>query len=176
VSGRSIDLEESQSMVGPFLNTLPLRVSIDPSRSVLSWLSEIQQQQLELREFEYSPLVEIERWSGMPRGRRLFETAVNYTNYHVDSSLRRPSQYVEVRDVNLVERMHQAIALAAEPGTVLTLSVLYDSRRFDETAIASILAQLESGLNKMANGLEFRLEDLLSERPDSDDARVEFSF
>jgi non-ribosomal peptide synthase protein (TIGR01720 family) len=55
-SGRAIDLPGSESMVGPFLNTLPLRIQLAPAEPVLAWFRTIQQQQQELREFEHTPL------------------------------------------------------------------------------------------------------------------------
>ena len=167
VSGRSISLPGSELMVGPFLNTLPMRVQVSPTEAILSWLKKIQQQQLELREFEYSPLVEVQRWSDLPRHKNLFETAVNYANYHVDSSLRRKHQSIEMRDPNFVERMHYAVVLEAEPGPPLTLSLLYNSHRFDEESIAVVLGQLESVLLKMTVCGDCNLEELLvAEEPD----------
>jgi amino acid adenylation domain-containing protein/non-ribosomal peptide synthase protein (TIGR01720 family) len=161
VSGRSISLPGSESMVGPFLNTLPMRVQVSPTDSILAWLKKLQQQQLELREFEYTPLVEVQRWSNLPRGKALFETAVNYTNYHVDASLRRKHQTIEVRASNFVERVQYAVVLEVEPGPPFTLSLLYNNRRFDEESIAVMLRQLESVLLKMTAGGEGNLEELL---------------
>ncbi|HYW74625.1 MAG TPA: condensation domain-containing protein, partial [Pyrinomonadaceae bacterium] len=160
VSGRSIDLKGSESMIGPFLNTLPMRVQILPREPVLSWLARIQQQQLEMREFEYSPLVEVQRWSEVPRAQPLFESAVNYANYYVDSALRKKNQAIEVRNPNFVERMHNALVLEAEPGPPLTLSLLYDKRRFESETIVAALAELESTLIKLTTHTDRRLDEL----------------
>jgi amino acid adenylation domain-containing protein/non-ribosomal peptide synthase protein (TIGR01720 family) len=159
-SGRTVDLPGSESMIGPFLNTLPLRIQLSPTEPVFAWLRKIQQQQQELREFEHSPLAEIQRWSDVPRGKALFETVVNFTNYFVDSSLRRSNDLIEARDPIMVERVHYAMVLEAEPGPALKLLMLYDSRRFDEETIADVLQQVESVLAKLASDADCRVTDL----------------
>jgi NRPS condensation-like uncharacterized protein len=61
VSGRSAGLSGIQSMVGLFINTLPVRVHVFPGRSLVEWLRELQGQQVTLREYEYTPLFEIKK-------------------------------------------------------------------------------------------------------------------
>ena len=58
-SGRPSILANSESMVGLFINTLPLRVQVDSKKSLLPWLKRIQKQQIELQQYEYSSLLEI---------------------------------------------------------------------------------------------------------------------
>lgn len=180
-SGRAVDLPGSESMIGPFLNTLPLRIQLSPAEPVLAWLRKIQQQQQELREFEHSPLADVQRWSDVPRGKALFETVVNFTNYFVDSSLRRSNERIEARDPIMVERVHFAMVLEAEPGPALKLLMLHDSRRFDEETIADVLQQVESVLAKIASDADCRLVDLhtrthdLPQLPTSSEVREEYA-
>ncbi len=163
-SGRAIDLPGSESMIGPFLNTVPMRIQLSPTEPVLAWLRKIQQHQLELREFEHSSLSEVHRWSQAPRGKALFETVVDYVNYFVDGALRKKNELFEVRNPSFVERIHYAMVLEAEPGPALKLSLLHDSRRFDDESIAVVLRQLESTLLKMTEsvvaGADCHLADL----------------
>ncbi|NER84665.1 MAG: non-ribosomal peptide synthetase, partial [Leptolyngbya sp. SIO1D8] len=67
VSGRPADLVGAESMVGMFINTLPIRVTVNPEQSVVSWLNQLQARLVEMRQYEYSPLVEVKRWSEMPK-------------------------------------------------------------------------------------------------------------
>src|SRR5690606_845623 len=52
VVGRPPNLEGMESMVGLFINGLPLRLVIDPDVPVLSWLREIFIKNLQMREYE----------------------------------------------------------------------------------------------------------------------------
>src|SRR5205085_4004820 len=80
VSGRPATLEGVESMVGLFINSLPVRVKVFPHEPLLSWLERLQEEMVELREYEYSSLVQIQGWSEVPRGTPLFESIVVVQN------------------------------------------------------------------------------------------------
>ncbi|HLO03218.1 MAG TPA: condensation domain-containing protein, partial [Symbiobacteriaceae bacterium] len=68
VSGRSVPLPGVEAMVGPFINTLPVRMTIDPAERLTDWWKRLQAQQFEARQYEFSPLVQVQSWSEVPRG------------------------------------------------------------------------------------------------------------
>src|SRR6185436_11869874 len=76
-------------MVGLFINTLTVRIKIDPAATVVEWLSGLHRHLAELREYEHTPLVQVQEWSQVPRGTRLFESLLVYENYPFDESLRQ---------------------------------------------------------------------------------------
>jgi hypothetical protein len=80
VSGRPADLPGVEWIVGPFINTLPMRVRVAPEERLIPWLRQIQDQQVELHRYEFSPLVEVQRWSEVPRGQPLFENILVFQN------------------------------------------------------------------------------------------------
>src|SRR2546427_532554 len=49
VSGRPAELEGIESMVGMFINTLPVRVRVSPDAQLVPWLRELQTGQFEAR-------------------------------------------------------------------------------------------------------------------------------
>ena len=61
-------------IVGLLINTLPVRVSLDPSEPLAPWLRTLRQSQSGLRGHEHTPLVRIQEWSELPRGKALFDT------------------------------------------------------------------------------------------------------
>jgi hypothetical protein len=54
VSGRPADLPGIESMLGLFVNTLPVRVRIDPEAALWPWLQRVQNYNIALRQYEYS--------------------------------------------------------------------------------------------------------------------------
>ncbi len=85
VSGRPAELADVETIVGPFFNTLPVRVEVSPEASVFDWLAAIQARNVELHQYEYSVLVQ--QHSGVPLGRPLFENILVFENYPVDASV-----------------------------------------------------------------------------------------
>lgn len=142
VSGRSVDLQGVQSIVGVFVNTLPVRARIVPRETVLSWLKRLNSQIKQHLDYEYTPMRRIRAWSGVPRGSMLFETKVNFMNFpHSD----------EVTVTNqLSERVNYPMVLEAEPGERLSLRVLYHRRCFDDRDVSHMLANYQTLLQAMA--------------------------
>jgi len=89
VAGRPTELEGVESMVGLFINTLPVRVEVRGEEEVGGWLREVQGRQVEMRQYEYSSLVQVQGWSGVPRGVPLFESVLVLDSYP------RPTAYPE---------------------------------------------------------------------------------
>jgi hypothetical protein len=88
VAGRPPELPGVEGMIGPFINTLPLRVSVSGEKTLDSWLQMIQGQQAEMRQFEHSSLSDIQGWSDVPRGQPMFESLLAFENFPVDKSLK----------------------------------------------------------------------------------------
>ena len=81
VSGRPATLPGVEAMVGMFTNTVPVRIKLAPTASVLAWLQTLQQQQLDREQYAHCSLVDIQGWSDVPRGAPLFESIFAYENY-----------------------------------------------------------------------------------------------
>jgi amino acid adenylation domain-containing protein len=166
VSGRPPELEAVESIIGLFINTLPVRVRVTADESLLGWLKRLQQQQAELREYEYTPLVEIQRWSEVQRGQPLFESILAFENYLSDRKPRDGKPDLEQSAGHVVERNSYPVALVVGPGTELHLRIVYDCQRFDAETISRTLTHLRALLESIAERPEQRLAELspLSER------------
>lgn len=81
VSGRPPELPGVESMVGMFINTLPVRVQLPPSVSIRSVLSELQGRASELMEHSYVQLSEVNAVTGFPQ---LFDTVTVFQNFPVE--------------------------------------------------------------------------------------------
>ncbi|MEC4813807.1 MAG: amino acid adenylation domain-containing protein, partial [Scytonema sp. PMC 1069.18] len=87
VSGRPPVLVGVESMVGLFINTLPIRVQVSENVELLPWLKSLQTQQVESEQYSYTALVDIHKWSEIPQGIPLFESLIVFDNYPVDTTL-----------------------------------------------------------------------------------------
>jgi surfactin family lipopeptide synthetase C len=160
VSGRPPELEGVEAMIGLFINTLPVRVRVTPEESLLSWLKRLQEQQVEMRQYEFSPLVQIQQWSDVPRGLPLFETILAFENFPVDASSTNRKPSLEATDGLVIERNNYPIALVASPGNELHLRIVYDCARFDAETVSRTLEHLRGLLARISEGLEQNLSSL----------------
>ncbi|MCB1035324.1 MAG: AMP-binding protein, partial [Acidobacteria bacterium] len=174
VSGRPPELAGVDEMVGLLINTLPVRVRIPGGMSVESWLAGLQLHQAELRQYEYSPLADVQRWSGveLAQGQSLFDTFMVFQNYPEEDEggaakvLRSGDPGVpeegelQLGTLEAEERSTYALTLVANPGPELELVLENDASRFDATTVERQLRQLENLLTGMATAPEAKLEDL----------------
>ena len=130
-SGRPPDLRGAEAMVGLFINTLPLRVSVPPDQLIIPWLKELQKRLVELREYEYSSLLQVQEWSEVQRGRALFESIFVFENYPVDSSFTGRRERPEITDLRSIEQTNYPLTIAAMPGAELALHAGYKTDRFN---------------------------------------------
>ncbi len=160
VSGRPAELPGVEKIVGLFINTLPVRVKVEPGAQLLSWLRELQEQQVEMRRFEYSPLVQVQGWSGAPRDLPLFESLFAFENYPVEAPALGSQMSLEAYDYHVIEKVNYPLALIAGPGQELALKILYDPHRFDSATTARTLKHLQNLLEDIVANPEQRLSDI----------------
>jgi non-ribosomal peptide synthase protein (TIGR01720 family) len=137
-----------ESIVGVFINTLPVRVQLIPEDSFVSLLKKIQFQQVEARQYEHTPLVQLHKWSDMPRDLPLFESIVVFQNYPVDPSLRQGFREFEFGNIRSSSKNNYPLTVRVLLPD-LSLQILYDSCRFQPDAIAQILEHFQFMLHRI---------------------------
>lgn len=80
-AGRPAGLPECDRAVGPFLVTLPLRVRLNPNRTVGAYLKDLAQIMIALGEHELIEPAVLRSAAAVPMSEPLFETAVVIQNY-----------------------------------------------------------------------------------------------
>ena len=78
VAGRPTELPGVESMIGLFINTLPVRVGLDGAQPLLEMLTDLQERQVALMSHQHLGLTEIQRLAGPAA---TFDTLVVYENY-----------------------------------------------------------------------------------------------
>ena len=142
VAGRPPELPGVETMVGLFINTLPVRLDPDPAVPAGVFLRGAQARQVEMRQYEHAPLAEVQRSSEIPPGEALFQSLFVFENYPVDDSLGEGAGALAVRDVRIADRTDYPLSLAVGPteaGRRLTLRFVYDGHL--ETATVERLAR-----------------------------------
>ncbi len=164
VSGRPAELPGVESMVGLFINALPVRVRIDPAQPLLPWLAELQDRQIEQRRFEHSLLEEVQAWAGLPRERPLFSSLLIFQNFPLnplsESGLSGASD-LQIRASRLKESTHYPLALYAAPeGEEMALGLSYHRLRFDAGSARRLLGLLGNLLAGFVSRPGARLDEI----------------
>ncbi|MGW3040411.1 non-ribosomal peptide synthase/polyketide synthase [Kitasatospora sp. NPDC001159] len=149
VSGRPPEIAGIETMVGLFINTLPVRVRLEPTEPVIALLGRIQQQQSELTEHSYLRLSDIQRLAGFGE---LFDTATVFENYPAPpQGLHAEPGEVDVSDDQSSDATHYPLALCASMrGSSLRLRVDHRPDVFDGQSVTGLLDQLVSWLRALA--------------------------
>jgi surfactin family lipopeptide synthetase C len=153
VSGRPPDLAGVESMIGMFINTLPVCVAYEPGMRVVDWLQQIQKQQVESRRFEYSHLMQIQQVSSITPGMPLFDSILVFENFPISTSSWE-EQKNHLKGSGLLERTNLPLSVMVIPASEILIKILYDTARFDAGTVRRMAGHLRAALEDMARSPE----------------------
>ncbi|WP_275562122.1 non-ribosomal peptide synthetase [Streptomyces sp. 5-6(2022)] len=150
VSGRPADIPGVESMVGLFINTLPVRVQVDHGGSWTQLLTAVQRQQAALLDHHHLPLSAVREATSVTG--ELFDTLVVFENYPLDSEgLAERTEGARITDLTGQDATHYALTLFPTPGPTLRLRLgyrpdLYERERAQALldAFCRVLEQIEA--------------------------------
>ncbi len=151
VAGRPPELPGVETMLGLFMNTVPVRIRLDPAVTVEQLWARLQDQQSELLAYHYLGLAQIQRAAGPGA---VFDTLVVYENYPRDpAGLADPApgqDPVRVTGTSTPSDPHYPLSLIVMPGTRLRLRLSYRPDLFSADAAGQIVARLVRVLEQVA--------------------------
>ncbi|MDY6802248.1 MAG: amino acid adenylation domain-containing protein [Cyanobacteriota bacterium] len=160
VSGRTPSLSGIESMVGLFINTIPVRVRVPAGGELLPWLQQLFSEQGERDLYSYSPLVEIQAGSQVPEGMPLFESLLVFENYPLDEASKHTFGDLEIAKVTGVEQTNYPLTAIVIPGPELSLALSYDADRFEADTIGRMVGHFQTLLEAIADNPEGDLGEL----------------
>jgi amino acid adenylation domain-containing protein/non-ribosomal peptide synthase protein (TIGR01720 family) len=161
-SGRPADLDDAEEIVGPFANSLPIRVAVTAGVSLSEFARQLHKQLLELSEFQYSSLLQVQGWSEVPWRERLFESLVVFQNYRVHESARQMGGSVVIGDFEGPIHTNYPMTLLAEPEPDLRITLIYDRSRFSSSLALRWARDLGLLLNRLPALLHEPIETALA--------------
>ncbi|MFJ6074073.1 amino acid adenylation domain-containing protein [Streptomyces sp. NPDC093065] len=116
VSGRPADLDGAESMIGLFINTLPVLVRASPWRSLAATAADLQRERTRLLDHEHLGLADIQRLVGLGP---LFDTLIVVENFGVDSGALAEAQAAGGLTVTSAvgeDATHYPVTVVVHPG------------------------------------------------------------
>nr|WP_237330481.1 non-ribosomal peptide synthetase [Streptomyces sp. BA2] len=129
VAGRPPELPGADSMIGLFINTLPVRVRLDGSRPLLDMLHELQDRQSALMAHQHLGLPEIQQLAGPGAG---FDTLLVYENYPRPPEAAPAPDALSLTTVESRQATHYPLSIGIAPGERLRVDVTYQPELVDE--------------------------------------------
>ncbi|HEY0697152.1 MAG TPA: condensation domain-containing protein, partial [Micromonospora sp.] len=141
VSGRPPELPGSESMIGLFINTQPVRARLDPTAGLGEVARDLQDRQSDLQPYQYLGLAEIQRLTGLGE---LFDAMAVFENYPVDAdNLERSAEGIGAVSAGSVDATHYPLSLASVlRGDELTIRLDYQPDLFDEATARALVARM----------------------------------
>nr|WP_264045064.1 non-ribosomal peptide synthetase [Mycobacterium paraffinicum] len=163
VSGRPAELAGSETMVGLFINTVPVRATIGPGTTTADLLEQLQRAHNHTLEHQHLALTEIHRVTGQDR---LFDTLFVYENYPIDTTALLGGQEVTVTDFVSRDSTHYPLTVAVLPGTEFEFRLKFRTDLFDTDRIDVLIQRFRRVLAAMTADPTRRLSsiDLLAGR------------
>ncbi|MFH8990236.1 amino acid adenylation domain-containing protein [Streptomyces sp. NPDC017940] len=165
VAGRPSGLPGVDSVIGLFINTVPVRVRCDPGDPVPDLLGRLQEAQARLLDHHHMGLADIQRATGLSA---LFDTLVVFESFPVDRSSGRAADGTAVPVVTGIRPYappHYPLTVIAAADPLLRISFQYRRDVFERAAVEAVAGRLVRVLRAFAAepGTAVGAIDVLSE-------------
>ncbi|MFE9249105.1 amino acid adenylation domain-containing protein [Streptomyces sp. NPDC007088] len=161
VSGRPPEVPGIETMVGLFINTVPVRLRTVPGETLAALLTRLQEEQGRLLGSQYVGLTEVRDLTGLDA---LFDTLAVFENYPMDAEALRTARQglpgLAVTGFSGTDAAHYPLTLTIAPGESLRITFGYRAAALDREEVARTVARMRHLLTEMAQGLDRRADSV----------------
>lgn len=161
VSGRTAKIKNIESIVGLFINTLPMRLQTHAGETIVELLSQTAEMLIKREEFETTPLVEIKEYSEVDKREELFDSVVVVENYPLD--------------VNLLQRNSKLSVQSFSMSGLTNFNILVNIIIFDEIEVCFKYPRdlFDDEMLKKLAGYYIRILSLMVDKPEKNVSEIE---
>jgi amino acid adenylation domain-containing protein len=160
VSGRPVELPGVESIVGLFINTVPVWLNIDEGKSIGEWIKNVQVEQYKIRQFEYSALPEIQQWSGHSAEVPLFDVLYVFENYPFDVVEESFTDEIMIKTGDHFSRTNYPLTVAVSPGNQIGLTLAYNQKIISAKFIRRMFTHFQNILETIVKHPEMLIKDI----------------
>jgi iturin family lipopeptide synthetase C len=160
VSGRPPEVDEIESMVGLFMNVVPLRVRFKEDTMFNDLLQQIQEDTINMNQYHYLPLTEIQSLSSLKH--HLINHVLVFENYPVHKILKGDKEGAawKVSGRDLFEQGIYDFSLAAYPGEQLVLLLVYNGNVYGSDCVEKIALHIREVLDQIIENDNIKIKDI----------------
>ena len=147
--GRRGTIPQADDCLGMFINTLPLRITIDGELTAAEWLKTVRQQQVDMRDFEQTALMDVLAVAEVPKGEALFDSIIVFNDSDFHARLPQDGAWTK-RRWEWIEQTNFPVTLFGYDGPALRLNLSYEPAQLDRSIATAMMARLEAALHAFA--------------------------
>ncbi len=165
ISGRLAEVSEIDRMVGLFINSIPVNVSLEGNESLAETIKRLHATFQRSQEFGYLALPEIQKQSRLGAGAPLFESLLVFENYALDLSkaVEASAGSVRIGEIGADIQDTYPLALSLFQGESLQVVCNYFGDRFNAATVSGVLDQFVRVLQQLPECERVRDVRLLTE-------------
>lgn len=146
--------------VGLFINTLPMRVTVDNDMRVRDWLPRVREQWTALRAHEQTAISQARAWSSVRGSASLFNSVLIFEYGILDQLIRSRAGNWTNRRFRLLEKTPGALTLAVYAGERIEVVAEYDEALYRSADITRLVRHLGVVIEDMASSPDKTLDGL----------------
>lgn len=159
VSGRPQNLPDVESMVGLFINSIPVRVNYNSESSFADVLKTVYEDSISSLPHHYTSLSDIQSDSGIHNS--LLDHIMVFENYPMDESLGDSSSSLfEVTKVEAFEQMNYDFGIMIYPGPQLGFCLKYNPAKYDFSSMERIASHIKTLTTEILLNIDKQINDL----------------
>jgi amino acid adenylation domain-containing protein len=135
VSGRPADIKYDKK-VGLYINTLPFRARVDDKLTVTDWLLQLQKEHVRAREYQYTALTKIQKWTGVSGD--LFDSIIVFRNFPLTEKTDGGEPFLKIENVEVAENNNYLLSVQASLHQQLIIDFNYNSSLLEDVYPAMI--------------------------------------
>ncbi len=157
VSGRTSEIEGIETMVGLFINTIPVRMQFNNDDKISQLLISLQESASEREFYHYYPLSEIQSFSKL--GRELINHILVFENFPIADKLMGVDDeyYQEEFNINKVEVFEHAnydLNVVISSNDVITFKINFNPEKYNSENIENLFSHLINIFDSIINNCE----------------------
>ena len=162
VSGRPGNLPDMEEMVGLFINTIPVRIRMQPDQTFTELIKDVQQETLRHEAHHYCSLADIQAVTSLKQ--ELLDHVLVFENYPLAEELvgleQRYRLGFSVGEVKVVEQTSYDLTVVVEPGEKIRVEFKYNAEAFPEGLIEQVKETFGAIIGSVVAEAQIRIGDL----------------
>lgn len=165
VSGRPSEIEGIESMIGLFINTIPVRVNYEEKETLTDLFKKVQKDIVSGTPYHYNQLAEIQAKTDL--GSALLDHVIVFENYPLEDSINdiaegesKDSLNFNIDDYQDEDRSHYDFSIKVVPGSTLKISFCYNNQVYSDDQIEQLKNQFDVLINKVVNERNIVVADI----------------